>query len=212
MTTTGVTLKKTAGYQYCMEGTAWQNSNVFDGLTKNTRYTFYQRITGNDNHEPSPSSEGADITTDDVAYEAVKEEGTEQTTGAIAELVVQIKRNENDNATFESYTGAEMDGKVIPAEQTAKAKGSLILTVKKAYMETLAAGNHKLKINFRDSSVEMPVTIHAAEPTPTRSPTPKPTPKTGDTSDLILWGGFVLLGLAGIIVVMKQYHSRKRKK
>ena len=110
------------------------------------------------------------------------------------------------------YTGAEMDGKAIPEEQTARAKGSLILTVKKAYMETLAAGNHKLKINFRDSSVEMPVTIHAAEPTPTRSPTPKPTPKTGDTSDLILWGSLVLLGLAGMIVVIKQYHSRKRKK
>ena len=212
VTTTGVTLKKIAGYQYCMEGTAWQNSNVFDGLTKNTRYTFYQRIAGDDNHEPSPSSEGADITTDDTAYEAVNAEGTEQTTGAIAELKVQIRRSKDDDQTFDSYTGAEMDGKAIPEEQTARAKGSLILTVKKAYMETLAAGNHKLKINFRDSSVEMPVTIHAAEPTPTRSPTPKPTPKTGDTSDLILWGSLVLLGLAGMIVVIKQYHSRKRKK
>ena len=35
---------------------------------------------------------------------------------------------------------------------------------------------------------------------------------TGDTSDLILWGGIVLLGLAGLVIVMKQYHSRKQKK
>ena len=202
VTTTGVTLKKTAGYQYCMEGTAWQNSNVFDGLTKNTKYTFYHRIAGNDNHEPSPSSEGADITTDDVAYETVNAKGTEQTTGAITELKVHIKRDRNDDQTFDSYIGAEMDGKAIPEEQTARAKGSLILTVKKAYMKTLAAGNHTLKVNFTDSSVEIPVKIRQS----------KPTPDTGDDSNPILWAGILLLGLAGIAVVMKQNHSRKQKR
>ena len=224
VTTTGVTLKKIAGYQYCMEGTAWQNSNVFDGLTKNTKYTFYQRIAGDDNHEPSPSSKGTDITTDDISYEAVKAEGTEQTSGAISEMVVQIKRNTDDDLTFDSYAGAEMDGKAIPEEQTARAKGSLILTVKKDYMATLAAGSHKLTVNFRDGSVEIPVTIRAAGPTPSPSPSPSPTPTskpsptprpvpiTGDTSDLILWGGIVLLGLAGLVIVMKQYHSKKQKK
>ena len=201
VTTVNVTLKKIAGYQYCMEGTAWQNSNVFDGLTKNTKYTFYQRIAGDDNHEPSPSSEGADITTEDISYETVKAEGTEQTTGAIAELVVRIRRSENDDATFDSYTGAEMDGKVIPADQIARAKGSLILTVNKAYMQTLSAGNHELKVNFTDGSVEIPMKISAASP--------KPTPKTGDRSDPVLWIGIVLLGLAGIAVAMKRYPSRK---
>ena len=215
VTTTGVTLKKIAGYQYCMEGTAWQNSNVFDGLTKNTRYTFYQRIAGDDNHEPSPSSESADITTDDVAYEAVNAQGTEQTTGAIAELKVQIKRNENDDRTFDSYTGAKMDGKAIPEEQTATAKGSLILTIKKDYMASLAVGDHKLTVSFLDGIVEIPVKIRAAEPTPTPTPvptpsptpkpTPKPVPKTGDPSNLPLWGFVILLGLAGIVVVIKQH-------
>lgn len=202
VTTTGVTLKKIAGYQYCMEGTAWQNSNVFDGLTKNTKYTFCQRIAGDDNHEPSPASEGTDITTEDVSYEAVNAEGTEQTSGAIRELVVQVKRNKDDDQTFDSYTGAEMDGKAIPKEQTATAKGSLILTIKKEYMETLAAGSHKLTVSFRDGSVEIPVTIHAA---PTPSPTPKPVPKTGDPANLPLWGFVILLGLAGIVVVIKQH-------
>ena len=37
-------------------------------------------------------------------------------------------------------------------------------------------------------------------------------PKTGDTADLALWGGLVLLGIAGLVFVMKQYHSEKRKK
>ena len=202
VTTTGVTLKKIAGYQYCMEGTAWQNSNVFDGLTKNTKYTFYQRIAGDDNHEPSPASEGTDITTEDVSYEAVNAEGTEQTSGAIRELVVQVKRSKDDDQTFDSYTGAAMDGKAIPKEQTATAKGSLILTISKDYMASLAVGSHKLTVSFRDGSVEIPVTIHAA---PTPSPTPKPTPKTGDPANLPLWGFVILLGLAGIVVVIKQH-------
>ena len=215
VTTTGVTLKKIAGYQYCMEGTAWQNSNVFDGLTKNTKYTFYQRIAGDDNHEPSPSSEGTDITTEDVSYEAVNAEGTEQTSGAIRELVVQVRRNEDDDQTFDSYTGAEMDGKAIPEEQTATAKGSLILTIKKDYMASLAVGDHKLTVSFLDGIVEIPVKIRAAEPTPTPTPvptpsptpkpTPKPVPKTGDPSNLPLWGFVILLGLAGIVVVIKQH-------
>ena len=248
VTTTGVTLKKTAGYQYCMEGTAWQNSNVFDGLTKNTKYTFYQRIAGDDNHEPSPSSEGADITTDDVAYEAVNAEGTEQTTGAITEMKVRITRSKDDDRTLDSYTGAAMDGKVIPAEQTATAKGSLILTIKKEYMETLAAGDHTLTVNFTDGSVDIPVKIRGAKPSPSPSPTPTPTPspsptptptpspspspsptpaptpspspsptprpvpKTGDPSDLFLWGGMILLGLAGIVVMIKQDRPRKQKR
>ena len=170
VTSTGVTLKKTAGYQYCMEGIAWQNSNVFDGLTKDTEYTFYQRIAGDDNNEPSPASEGTKIRTAAIAYSTVKAEGTEQTSGAIKELVVVIKRSEDDGQTFGSYTGAEMDGKAVPKQDTETARGSLVLTVKKAYMETLAVGEHTLKISFTDGSVTIPVKIKAAAATP--SPTP----------------------------------------
>ena len=210
VTSTGVTLKKTAGYQYSMEGSAWQNSNVFDGLTKDTEYTFYQRIAGDTAHDPSPSSEGAKIRTAAVAYSMVKAEGTEQTTGEIRELVVRIKRSENDDQTFNSYTGAEMDGKALTAREASAAKGSLILTVTKEYMETLAAGDHTLKVKFTDGDVEIPVKIKAAPPTPT--PTPKPMPKTGDTADLLLWGGMVLLGIIGIAVAMTRFGPRKKKK
>ena len=39
-----------------------------------------------------------------------------------------------------------------------------------------------------------------------------PTPDTGDDSNPFLWAGIMLLGLAGIAVVMKQDHSRKQKR
>ena len=233
-TSVSVTLKKTAGYQYCMENTNWQNSNVFDGLTKDTEYVFYQRIAGDGNHDLSPSSEGTKIRTDALAYTAVNAEGTEQTSGAIKELVVVIKRSEDDEQTFGNYTGAEMDGKAVPEKDTEKAKGSLVLTVKKAYMETLAVGDHTLKISFSDGSVTIPVKIKAAEatpsptpeptptatpePTPTATPeptptaTPRPVPKTGDGADLLLWGGIVVLGIIGLIVTMTRFSPRKKRK
>lgn len=62
-TFTGITLTATDGYQYkCGDG-AWQDSNVFTGLTMNTEYTFYQRIKDDGNHNDSPESEGATFKT-----------------------------------------------------------------------------------------------------------------------------------------------------
>ena len=139
-------------------------------------------------------------------------------------MKVRITRSKDDDRTLDSYTGAAMDGKVIPAEQTATAKGSLILTIKKEYMETLAAGDHTLTVNFTDGSVDIPVKIRGAKPSPSPSPTPAPTPspspsptprpvpKTGDPSDLFLWGGMILLGLAGIVIMIKQDRPRKQKR
>ena len=101
-------------------------------------------------------------------------------------------------------------------------------------METLVVGDHTLKISFSDGSVTIPVKIKAAEatpsptpePTPTATPeptttpipeptptaTPKPVPKTGDTEDLLLWGGIVVLGIIGLIVTMTRFSPRKKRK
>ena len=43
-TATMVVLEKTVGYEYSKDGTTWQDSNMFSGLTANTQYTFYQRV------------------------------------------------------------------------------------------------------------------------------------------------------------------------
>jgi hypothetical protein len=37
-----VTLKANAAYEFSMDGSIWQSSNVFSGLDANTEYTFYQ--------------------------------------------------------------------------------------------------------------------------------------------------------------------------
>lgn len=60
---TEITLDTVTDCEYSKDGTVWQDSPKFTGLTPNTAYTFYQRVKASDNIEASDSSTGATITT-----------------------------------------------------------------------------------------------------------------------------------------------------
>ncbi|MBQ9129533.1 MAG: fibronectin type III domain-containing protein, partial [Clostridia bacterium] len=62
-TATSVTLTAVSGYQYSKNGTSWQSSNVFTGLSPATTYTFYQRIAATSTSNASPASAGLSVTT-----------------------------------------------------------------------------------------------------------------------------------------------------
>ena len=69
-----ITLVLHEGYEYkCSEG-SWQSSASFNGLEADTEYTFYQRISGDENHEASPASEGAKFKTDSPAPTPTEED------------------------------------------------------------------------------------------------------------------------------------------
>ena len=59
-----VTLTAIDGYEYKMNDGEWQSSPVFEGLTPNTAYTFYQRSAETDEYYAGAASEGTVITTD----------------------------------------------------------------------------------------------------------------------------------------------------
>lgn len=132
------------------------------------------------------------------------------------DTVVTVNREPDNSKTFGLYTGAQMDGKALPEGSNTTAEGSLVLTLKAAYLDTLSVGDHKLTIAFQDGSATATIKVKEAEPTatpaptaaPTPTPKPKPVPRTGDSADLALWLGLILLGLLGIggFAVMK---SRK---
>lgn len=58
-----VTLVNKKGYEYSKNGTTWQKSNVFSGLSANTSYTFYQRIAETDTELASAKSSGVTVKT-----------------------------------------------------------------------------------------------------------------------------------------------------
>ncbi len=62
-TDTSVTLTKKTGYEYSKDGTTWQTSTVFTGLTQNTTYSFYQRVAETNTAYASEKSNALTVTT-----------------------------------------------------------------------------------------------------------------------------------------------------
>ena len=63
-TDTTVTLQELIQGEYSIDGITWQTSNVFDGLSPGTEYTFYQRYVETDTHGASAPSAETTVTTD----------------------------------------------------------------------------------------------------------------------------------------------------
>lgn len=67
-TKNSITLTAHDGYQYSKDGTIWQDSPTFTGLSPGTEYSFYQRVKGTVNTEESPASAAAKFSTDADTY------------------------------------------------------------------------------------------------------------------------------------------------
>ena len=63
------------------------------------------------------------------------------------------------NSNPDKLTKVGVDGKELSASDYTTEKGSIILTLKKSYMDTLAVGTHKLTVETKDGNVEMEFTV-----------------------------------------------------
>ena len=155
-----------------------------------TWYVWY-KVNGDANHnDTAPASLSATISPAG-GYTLTKAEGTEHVSGSDANAVFTVQSTGGEDKAYEKFTGVSVCRKAVGEDGYIKEKGSLILTLKSVYLNTLAAGEYPVTITFSDGSAVSSLTIRTPDPTPT----PKPVPQTGDSGRPMLWLGLVLLGI-----------------
>lgn len=130
-----------------------------------------------------------------------------------------VKRSSYDAMTFAAFDKITVDGKTVENKNNTAyttEKGSLKLTFKPAYLNSLSAGSHTLKIFFKDGSVETTFNVQTTSATgngtaarttnattnrtanATTNRTATGSPTTGDTSNWPLWIGLLAASAAAI--------------
>ena len=119
---------------------------------------------------------------EDPVY-SVTAEGDGYIQGSGKDFVFTVKRSIRDAVTFDSFKSVTVDGNPVGEGNYSKTAGSLVLTLKTGYLDSLAAGEHKIVITFEDGEAEATLTVSQAAPvttapataSPTVSPTASPT-------------------------------------
>jgi LPXTG-motif cell wall-anchored protein len=177
------------------EATEQYTTSIPTATNAGTYYVWYKAKGDDDHLDSDPRCVTVYIT--NALYTVTSVENWEHTIDYPNDIIITVKRNTADNITYSMYTGASVDGNGIPADGSSVAQGSLILTLKGSYLDTLSTGTHKVTISFKDGSADATISIVNAPPAPTAAPTH--VPKTGDGANLVLWIGLILLGFLGII-------------
>ncbi|MBE6712289.1 MAG: hypothetical protein E7580_02080 [Ruminococcaceae bacterium] len=66
VTVNSVQLQQSEGMEYSIDGVNWQSEALFENLTDNTEYTFYQRLAGTETHLASPTSAPLEVRTNEI--------------------------------------------------------------------------------------------------------------------------------------------------
>ena len=123
-------------------------------------------------------------------------------------IVITIKMSEDDTKTFDLLGTVTSDGvPLTEGNQYTSAKGSAIITINKSFLDTLAAGNHKLTVTFTDGGS---ITIDYEVKAPAAAPqaAAQAVQATGEAiSAASIAGACLILAAAGIAFTV----TRKRK-
>ncbi len=106
VTETTVTLKATAGYEYCVNGGSFQKSNVFTDLTPDTLYSFSQRVAETSldyasSQSPSTAVRTAKLpeTTTEETTSEVTIETSKEPSGPMIEVTAEATKAATDQVT-----------------------------------------------------------------------------------------------------------------
>ena len=165
-------------------GKTW--STEIPVATKSGTYAIQVRYKGDENHA---DFDGETLTVTILGQYASKTGDLEYP--GEGTLVATIKKLYNDADCYENFTGVvEVDGKQAKrGSDFTDAPGSTIITFSEDYMKGLTAGDHLIRVVFKDGEVTIPLKVLKliVTPTPTEAVTPTPTGEltpapTGETT------------------------------
>ena len=106
------------------------------------------------------------------------------------------------NGLFSGFQGLEINGEAVPQEYYEAVEGSTVITLKAAYLTTLAEGSYTVTAVYADGAVDCSFAV--AE----EKPLPPVTPVTGDTVMLLPLALLAVLSLLGaaLCVTLKKYN------
>lgn len=102
------------------------------------------------------------------------------------------------------FTCLKIDGNEVAKNNYTTASGSTVVTLKKAFLETLGIGTHTVRFEYQDGFAETNLTI-------TGNGTIVNPTKTGDTSNMAPWTILIILGGTGAAIGGICAASRKRR-
>lgn len=159
---------------------------------------------------------------DEFEYKNTSGAGSSWTNGSTGTLDFTFKRTENDETTYDHFIGVKVDEKTIDAANYDKEKGSVIIKLKSAFLDTLAAGEHTLTAVFDDGDdVTVKFTIAAKADEKKADVETKTTeakkaetnktasPQTGDNSNIPL--AFMLIfdsGMGAVYLSLRRFMKK----
>ncbi len=113
------------------------------------------------------------------------------------------------NGDFSKFVGVKVDDSWVDSKNYVSTSGSTIVTLKKEYIQSLSADQHKLTFVYTDGECstnfktkESGETYKNSGNTETeKSEKNSENPKTGDNSNIILWASLFAVSLVGTLII-----------
>ena len=98
-----------------------------------------------------------------ATYAVVLGDGSTWTKGSTDALTFRVKRSEADDQTYDRFTGIKVDGNAVDSKSFEAKAGSLVLSLKPAYLQGLDAREHKIEFSFDDNTASATFKVANAE-------------------------------------------------
>lgn len=205
---TGATPVKAEDDQYTYTFAGWSDgsktygpTDTLPAVTDDVTYTAIFTETAKPTPQTTPATTPATVAKPGTYYlnSMVEQDGN---------IIFTIKMSEDDTKTYDLLGSVSSDGvPLTEGNQYTAAKGSAIITINKSFLDTLAAGNHKLTVTFTDGGT---ITIDYEVKAPAAAPqaAAQAVQATGEAvSAASIAGVCLIFAAAGIVITV----TRKRK-